>query len=101
MYRKAAYDDVWQRWILPDIYRYFKMIIYVFDRRILQTGYKLDKSTGNKTALYSVEQNDFPIYALECGPCEIDIESIWDNEYATAYDEHKDAETKITISVKM
>ena len=100
MYRKAAYDDVWQRWILPDIYRYFKMIIYVFDRRILQTGYKLDKSTGNKTALYSVEQNDFPIYALECGPCEIDIESIWDNEYATAYDEHKDAETKITISVK-
>ena len=100
MYRKAAYDDVWQRWILPDIYRYFKMIIYVFDRRILQTGYKLDKSTGNITAVYSVEQNDFPIYALECGPCEIDIESIWDNEYATAYDEHKDAETKITISVK-
>ena len=100
MYRKAAYDDVWQRWILPDIYRYFKMIIYVFDRRILQTGYKWDKSTGNTTAVYSVEQNDFPIYALECGPCEIDIESIWDNEYATAYDEHKDAETKITISVK-
>ena len=100
MYRKAAYDDVWQRWILPDIYRYFKMIIYVFDRRILQTGYKWDKSTGNATAVYSVEQNDFPIYALECGPCEIDIESIWDNEYATAYDEHKDAETKITISVK-
>ena len=100
MYRKAAYDDVWQRWILPDIYRYFKMIIYVFDRRILQTGYRRDISTGNATAVYSVEQNDFPIYALECGPCEIDIESIWDNEYATAYDEHKDAETKITISVK-
>ena len=100
MYRKAAYDDVWQRWILPDIYRYFKMIIYVFDRRILQTGYRRDISTGNITAVYSVEQNDFPIYALECGPCEIDIESIWDNEYATAYDEHKDAETKITISVK-
>ena len=100
MYRKAAYDDVWQRWILPDIYRYFKMIIYVFDRRILQTGYKLDKSTGDKVAVYSVDQNNFPIYALECGPCEFDIESIWDNEYATAYDEHKDAETKITISVK-
>jgi len=38
LYRKAAYDDVWQRWILPDIYRYFKMIIYVFDRRILHTA---------------------------------------------------------------
>ena len=31
LYRKAAYDDVWQRWVLPDIYRYFKMIIYVFN----------------------------------------------------------------------
>ena len=100
MYRKAAYDDIWQRWILPDIYRYFKMIIYVFDRRILQTGYRWDKEKDTSVAVYSTDQNRFPIYALECGPCEFDIESIWDNEYATAYDEHKDAETKITISVK-
>ena len=24
LYRKAAWDDNWQRWILPDIYRYFQ-----------------------------------------------------------------------------
>lgn len=45
LYRKAAYDEVWQRWILPDIYRYFKLIIYVYDKRILRNPlgeYSLD-----------------------------------------------------------
>jgi len=32
-YRKAAWDDVYQRWILPENMREFKMIIYVFERR--------------------------------------------------------------------
>ena len=89
LYRKAAYDDVWQRWVLPDIYRYFKMIIYVFDRRILHTG----------AGTYSVEQDDFPIYAFECGPCEFDIESTFENELSSVYSDHKDSETKINITV--
>lgn len=38
LYRKAAWDDEWQRWVLPDIYRFFKMIIYIFDDRALQMG---------------------------------------------------------------
>lgn len=33
LYKKAAWDDVYQRWILPENYRWFKMIIYVFERR--------------------------------------------------------------------
>lgn len=89
LYRKAAYDDVWQRWILPDIYRYFKMIIYVFDRRILHTG----------LGTYSIEQDDFPIYAFECSPCEIDIESTFENELSSVYADHKESETKINITV--
>jgi hypothetical protein len=59
------------------------MIIYVFDRRILHTG----KGT------YSIEQDNFPIYALECGPCEIDIQSTFENDYTTNYLEHKPSET--------
>ena len=35
-YRKAAWDDVYQRWILPENMREFKMIIYVFERRTFQ-----------------------------------------------------------------
>ena len=89
LYRKAAYDDVWQRWTLPDIYRYFKMIIYIFDRRILHTG----------VGTYSIDQDNFPIYAFECGPCEIDIESTFENELSAVYSDHKDSETKISITV--
>ena len=90
LYRKAAYDEVWQRWTLPDIYRYFKMIIYVFDRRILH----------NAAGAYSIEQNDFPIYAFECGPCEFDIKGTFESEYSVDYKEQKNANTKIIINVK-
>jgi hypothetical protein len=81
---------VWQRWVLPDIYRYFKMIIYVFDRRILHTGY----------GTYSVDQDNFPIYAFECGPCEFEIQSTMENDFSVSYADHKDAATQIIINVK-
>ena len=38
LYRKAAWDDVYQRYALPDIMRYFKMIVYVFEARSVQMG---------------------------------------------------------------
>lgn len=34
MYKKIAWDDVYQRWILPDMMRFFKMRIYVTEFRI-------------------------------------------------------------------
>lgn len=33
LYKAAAWDDHYQRWILPDIYRYFKMDIYISEIR--------------------------------------------------------------------
>ena len=33
LYRKIAWDDTYQRWILPDIYRYFNMYIYITEIR--------------------------------------------------------------------
>lgn len=77
LYRKAAYDEVWQRWILPDIYRYFKLIIYVYDKRILR----------NPLGEYSLDQENFPIMAFECGPCEIDLMSTLKDTYSTNYKE--------------
>lgn len=49
LYRKAAWDDVWQRWILPENMREFKMIIYVYERRIFHTGMNMNslQATGN------------------------------------------------------
>jgi len=65
------------------------MIIYVFDRRILHTG----------LGTYSLDQDNFPIYAFECGPCEFDIQSTFENNFSTNYKEHKEAETEISITV--
>ena len=66
------------------------MIVYVFDRRILQTG----------VGTYSTDQDYFPIYAFECGPCEFNIQPTIDNEYNVDYASHKNAESQIVINVR-
>ena len=37
LYRKAAWDDVYQRWILPDMMRFFTMKIYVSEMKLFHT----------------------------------------------------------------
>ena len=96
LYRKAAWDDAWQRWVLPLNMRQFKMIIYVFERRTFQ-------DVTNVNSLSSIKQahtvnNDIPVYAFECNPCEFVIENIWNSDYDATWG--GDAEkTKITIRV--
>ena len=36
LYRKIVWDDVYQRWVLPDMMRYFGMRIYVSEIRLFQ-----------------------------------------------------------------
>lgn len=90
LYRKAAWDDQYQRWVLPDIMRYFKMIIYVFDNRSLQMG----------NGEFSPDQDMFPIFAFECMPCEFTLKSIFDNEYTQDYFSLKTGEPVIDIKVQ-
>lgn len=90
LYRKAAWDDQYQRWVLPDIMRYFKMIIYVFDNRSLQMG----------NGEFSPDQDMFPIFAFECMPCEFTLKSIFDNEYTQDYFSLKTGEPIIDIKVQ-
>lgn len=37
LYRKIVWDDTYQRWVLPDMMRYFKMRIYVSEIRMFHT----------------------------------------------------------------
>ena len=37
MYRKIVWDDVYQRWILPDMMRYFTLRIYISEMRLFHT----------------------------------------------------------------
>ena len=48
LYRKAAWDDVYQRWILPDMMRFFTMRIYVSEMKLFHTMSKA--SNKNKGA---------------------------------------------------
>ena len=128
-YRKAAWDDVWQRWMLPDIYRSFKMIIYISEAKrfhaistksnnyvanaISDLTTKVSNSTTKTTAtsetnVYSFkldnleadpDHNILPMFAFECCPCEIDLNSpILGSDYDSGI-ESKDEETKISIIV--
>ena len=105
-YRKAAWDDVYQRWILPENMREFKMIIYVFERRIFQDSVAFpngnDRATyKNAFEVYSSLNADIPVKAYECCPCEFAIgESVsWGNDYSGSI-ENQEETSKIVINVK-
>lgn len=89
LYRKAAWDDVYQRWALPDIHRYFKMIIYVFDRRAITMS----------PGLLSPDTEFSPIIAYECGPCEFVIKSEDRSDYSQNY--YDDSSSQPTIDIKV
>lgn len=52
MYRKIVWDDVYQRWILPDMMRYFGMRIYISEMRLFSST-KKEKDKGPKTYDFS------------------------------------------------
>ena len=89
LYRKAAWDDVYQRWALPDIHRYFKMIIYIFDRRAITMN----------PGLLSPDTEFSPIIAYECGPCEFVIKSEDRSDYSQNY--FDDSSSAPTIDIKV
>lgn len=103
LYKKIAWDDVYQRWILPDMMRFFKMNIYISEFRIFHTPnitkIKNDvKKSENKLLEYAqdaIEKNikkfdstvfnyfkyidninlnrNIPTMCLSCRMCEFDI----------------------------
>lgn len=54
LYKKIAWDDVYQRWILPDMMRYFTLRIYVSEIRLFHTMSKTsDKHHGS---IYDIDK---------------------------------------------
>lgn len=52
MYRKIVWDDVYQRWILPDMMRYFGMRIYISEMRLFGSV-KKESDLGPKAYTFS------------------------------------------------
>ena len=46
LYKAAAWDDEYQRWILPDIYRYFKMNIFISEIRTFHVSNFSDQGSA-------------------------------------------------------
>jgi len=101
-YRKAAWDDVYQRWILPENMRQFKMIIYVFERRIFQDVKAINKNNSKNALITYADLNaDIPVKAYECCPCEFSIgeSTAWGNDYSSGTENNEET-SKIVIEVK-
>lgn len=96
LYRKAAWDDVYQRWILPDMMRFFKMDIYISEIRVFHTtkatqvsykqeeratespASKLGGNSATDTKKFITLANDvineiLPTIKLSLSQCEFDI----------------------------
>ena len=107
LYRKAAWDDVYQRWILPENMREFKMIIYIFERRTFQDVVAWDTIGSDNISRHQYEMKygelnaHIPVKAYECCPCEFNISDSqsWKGQYSNATD-NKEEESKIVINVK-
>lgn len=89
LYRKIAWDDDYQRWILPDMMRYFRITIYItefrtFHRSNFVANSEVNPDTQqrftkgleeNQPMLLSVIQNMTPLYVLDLERCEFDLET--------------------------
>lgn len=53
LYRKIVWDDVYQRWILPDMMRYFKMNIYISEIRLFHSM-SSSSSKNNQSKLIDI-----------------------------------------------
>jgi hypothetical protein len=105
LYRKIAWDDVYQRWILPDMMRYFVMDIYITEFRIFhQSNLKVRDQAPPNPGVYppsqtfvqkylpeikpryqsvevpemilSIMDDLMPTYVIHCERCEFDITSL-------------------------
>lgn len=57
LYRKIAWDDEYQRWILPDMMRFFSMDIYVSEIRLFHTYSKTNIKGQGRPGAYSWDSN--------------------------------------------
>lgn len=84
LYKKIVWDDVYQRWVLPDMMRYFTLKIYLAEFRTfhvpLISQNKGDSGSqsvvGGAPLFLSVLDDVLPTWEITCELCEFDITDI-------------------------
>ena len=57
LYKKTAWDDVYQRWILPDMMRFFNMRIYISEFRVFHENANAPKSSKSASIEFNKLSN--------------------------------------------
>lgn len=86
LYRKIVWDDTYQRWVLPDMMRYFTLDIYISEFRTFHTpspysGYGIpeDEEEGKlspSNLKLNILDDILPVWKIRCEMCEFDIQSV-------------------------
>lgn len=83
LYKKIVWDDTYQRWVVPDMMRYFTLKIYVTEFRTFHAPYanfEATKEVGPGTNVFLKTIDGFlPTWVITCEQCEIDISEIKNN----------------------
>ena len=73
LYKKIAWDDLYQRWVLPDMMRFFDIQIYITEFRTFhQSGVTLN---SDEPVFLQILNGILPTYLIECEMCEFDLNS--------------------------
>ena len=84
LYRKIAWDDIYQRWVLPDMMRYFTLKIYISEFRQFHTPNQYDGWGGTSEAHDNIAgelnlkllDHILPTWVINCEMCEFDLEGL-------------------------
>jgi len=103
LYKKIAWDDTYQRWILPDMMRYFTLNIYITEFRTFHHAVPSD-SVGIGSVddmVLSVLDGVLPTWVIKCEMCEFDLESIQFNYLNTLDVSETPQEATTTFNIKV
>jgi hypothetical protein len=79
VYKQIVWDSKWQRWVLPDMMRYFSMDIYITEFRTFHVPNIENPTAGNSnvlTTILNLLHGTMPTWRITCERCEFDINSI-------------------------
>ena len=105
LYRKIAWDDTYQRWILPDMMRYFALNIYITEFRLFQQSrYTEQAALGASTTptddmILQAAGDVMPTWVFRCERCEFDITTL--NSYITDLKVNEETMTEVSFDIKV
>lgn len=109
LYRKIAWDDTYQRWVLPDMMRYFTLQIYIAEFRTFHTpspytgyGYAVtDDRESSDILKLNILDDILPVWQITCEMCEFDIQSVEYDHLSSLGVDETPGEAGVSFGIKV